>query len=324
MRCAVAGSEQALPMPGGRRCGIIARMTMRLDPVSLKLFVAVVEEGSIAAAAQRSHIAAAAVSKRMSELEALLQTALLSRTNKGVEPTPAGLALLNHARRLLHELDDIVVEMRDWSGGTRGLVRVNANISAITQFLPREMAAFMARYPGVQVSLQERISSQIVAAVADNQADVGIAVVAAPPEGLQVFPYRRDELVLITPAGHALAARASIAFADTLAHEFVGLHTGSVINLLLTRAALDAERALRLRIQVTSYDALSRMVEAGLGIGVMPKAVALQYVASLGIACVALEDAWSQRELKLLVRGYESLPSAARLLVDALREGATA
>lgn len=80
---------------------------MRLDPTSLKLFVCVVEEGTIAAAAERSHSAAAAVSKRVSELEAVLRTQLLTRTNKGVEPTAAGSALLNIARRALHELDEV-------------------------------------------------------------------------------------------------------------------------------------------------------------------------------------------------------------------------
>lgn len=295
---------------------------MRLDPVSLKLFVAVAEQGSIAGASAREHIAAAAVSKRMSELESLLHTELLRRTNKGVEPTAAGLALLQHARRLSNQLDEIVVEMRDWAGGTRGQVRVHANISAITQHLPRELAEFLAAYPEVQVHLQEQISSAIVRAVAENEADVGIGVVSAQVAGLEVLPYRSDRLALIVPAKHALAARGEVAFADTLAFDYVGLHTGSAINLLLLRAAADREAALRLRMQVTSYDALSRMVEAGLGIGVMPELVARQYEASLGIAVVAIADAWSRRELKLCVRAYAGLTTAARLLVDRLRRTA--
>lgn len=292
---------------------------MRLDPVSLKLFVSVVESGSIAAAAQREHIAAAAVSKRMSELEDLLENELLSRTNKGVEPTPAGKALLQHARRVLHDLDEIVVGMRDWTRGTRGLVRVHANISAITQFLPGELGGFLAAHPGIQVSLEERISSEIVRGLLDNEADVGVAVVPVAPEGLQCFAYRRDELALIVPAGHELATRASMPFVETLAHDFVGLHTGSVINEALSRAALDAQRPLRVRIQVTSYDALSRMVQAGLGIGVMPRIVAEQYAATLGIVRIALEDPWRHRELSLCMRAYDALPPAARVLVDHLR-----
>jgi DNA-binding transcriptional LysR family regulator len=294
---------------------------MRLDPVSLKLFVGVVQHGSIAAAAAEGHIAPAAVSKRISELESTLRTALLTRTNKGVQPTPAGLALSNLARRLLADLDDIATQMRDWSGGTRGQVRIVANISAITQFLPREIAAFLARYPQVDVHLQERISSAMVKALLENEADVGIGVVAAGTEGIERLAYHADELSLIVPRRHALARKRTVALADTLGNDFVGLHTGSSINQQLTQAALDAQRTLRVRIQVTSYDALARMVEAGLGIGVMPKGVAAPLARSLGVSVVALTDAWAKRQLSICVRSYEALPVAARLLVDSLRAG---
>jgi len=292
---------------------------MELDPLSLKLFAAVIEHGSIAGAAQRHHIAAAAVSKRMSELEAQLRTALLTRTNKGVEATPAGLALLGHAHRLLRDMDEIFVEMRDWSDGVRGQVRVCANISAITQFLPQEIATFLSRYPEAQIHLQERISARLVQEVLRNETDVGIGVVEVLPAGLEAYPYRRDELVLITPARHPLATRERVPFADTLDFDYVGLHTGSAINLQLARASMDAQRDLRIRIQVTSYDALSRMVEAGLGIGLMPARVAAQYSASLGIRAIALTDAWRARELRILVRAYDALSPTARLLVDGLR-----
>jgi DNA-binding transcriptional LysR family regulator len=292
---------------------------MRLDPVSLKLFVSVLERGSIAAAAEQGHIAPAAVSKRISELESTLRTTLLTRTNKGVQATPAGLALSNLARRLLADLDDIATQMRDWSGGTRGQVRIVANISAITQFLPQAIAAFLARYPQVDVHLQERISSAVVKAVVENEADVGIGVVAAGTGGLEVLPYVADELSLIVPRRHALARKRALALADTLDHDFVGLHTGSSINQQLAQAALDAQRTLRLRIQVTSYDALARMVEAGLGIGVMPKAVAVPLSRSLDVAVLRLTDAWAKRQLSICVRSYESLPVAARLLVESLR-----
>ncbi len=293
---------------------------MRLDPLSLRLFVSVVEQGSISAAATHGHIAPAAVSKRMSELEAQLRIPLLARTNKGAQATPAGLALMNLARRLVVDLDNIALQMRDWSGGTRGQVRVFANISAITQFLPREVAAFLARYPQVDVHLQERISSVIVKAVAENEADVGVCLMDGPADGVEVFPYHHDELVLMLPLGHRLAKRRrGIAFAPTLAHDFVGLHTGSSIMLLLTRAAMTAQRPLRVRIQVTSYDALARMVEAGLGIGVMPRAVAEALVKSVNVTFITLAEPWARRELSICVRAYDALPVAARLLVDSLR-----
>jgi DNA-binding transcriptional LysR family regulator len=292
---------------------------MRVDPTSLELFICVVEEGTIAAAAERRHIAAAAVSKRMSELEAALRTQLLKRTNKGVEPTAAGNALLNIARRALHELDDVSVQMRDYASGTRGLVRLFANISAITQFLPRELKAFVDAHPHVEVHLEERISTFIARAVAENAADIGIVSLLPPELTLETFPYRFDHLSLITPRDHPLARRRSVSFAETLQFDYLGLHAGSSINLQLAKAAAELARPLRLRIQLTGYDALCSMVEAGLGVALLPETIAKRNARTASIHVVRLDEPWAQRELRICVRSYAALSVAARLLVDHLR-----
>jgi DNA-binding transcriptional LysR family regulator len=293
---------------------------MRLDPVSLKLFVSVVETGTIVAAAEREHVAASAISRRISELEATLNTSLLQRTNKGVAPTAGGLALVNLARGLLHSLDEIAVQMDDYASGLRGHVRIAANISAITQFLPGEIKSFLAHHPQVQIHLEEMISTRVTRAVAENQADVGVfAPVPVGPE-VETYPYHADRLVLITPKHHALSRRARVKLVETLDFDCVGLHTGSAINLLLIKAATDLERTVRMRIQVTSYEALCLMVESGIGIGFMPEAVARRYRKTLAIAIVRLDEPWADRTLKLCVRSYDALPSAARMLVDHLRQ----
>src|SRR5262249_17395528 len=156
------------------------------DPISLQLFISAIEEGTIASTALREHIAAAAVSRRLSELESALRTKLFTRSNKGLVPTAAGEALVHLARRVLHDLDEIHSEMREFSGGTRGYVKVFANISSITQFLPRELEAFLKTHPNVQVSLEERISSEIIAAVSENAADVGLFTLGPPTKGLRI------------------------------------------------------------------------------------------------------------------------------------------
>jgi DNA-binding transcriptional LysR family regulator len=293
---------------------------MKLDPVSLRLFVQIVEQGSIAAAAAGEHMAASAVSKRISDLEDTLNTQLLARTNKGVEATAAGIALANRARGVLHEMDEIYVQMREYASGMRGHVRVMANISAITQFLPREIKAFLSEHPQVQIHLQENISSAITKAVAENAADIGVFTLMPHGQNLEVFPYHYDELVLITPKQHPLARRRSVTFRQTLEFEYVGLHTGSAINLQLIRAAAELEKNIRIAIQVTSYDALCLMVETGLGIGVLPRAVAQPYIKTLGVRAIALDEGWARRELKICVRSFASLPVAAQLLVNHLRQ----
>src|SRR5438552_7608893 len=245
---------------------------MKLDPLSLQLFVSVIEEGTIAAAAARHHIAAAAVSKRISELEVQLSTQLLNRSNKGIAPTAAGFTLINMARGVLNDLDNIVLLMQDFAAGTRGSVRVLANISVMTQFLPRALKSFVDKYPLVQVNLEEKVSSAIIRAVAENVADVGLYTNVPHGDEVEVYPYRTDDLVLIVPKGHELAHCSAVCFADTLDFEYVGLHVGSSLHYQMAKAASKLGRTLKLRIQVLSYDAQCLMVEAGLGIGILPKA----------------------------------------------------
>ena len=171
----------------------------------------------------------------------------------------------------------------------------------------------------MQISLEEKISSAIVEAVRENAADVGVCNRPEGMHGLEVLPYRCDEFVVAAPREHALAQHAAARFTDALDFDFIGLHTGSSINLLLTRAAAEAQRILRLRIQVTSWDGLCRMVEAGLGIAVLPRIAAEPYVESGRICVLALAEPWARRELSLCVRALDALPRAARLLVEHLK-----
>ncbi len=298
----------------------LASRTMKLDPLSLRLFVAVMEENAIARAAVREHIAASAASRRLAELEQRLGVELFARSNRGMQPTDADYSLLNLARGVLNDLDGIATQMRDYGRGLRGQVRLVANISAITQFLPDELQRFMARHPGVEVRLQEQISSAIARSVGENAADIGILNDGSYGEHLVLLPYREDELVLVVPAGHALARRRRVDFADALAYEIVATHPGSAIHHQLARAAADAGLPLRLRMQVTSYDALCLMVSAGMGVGVLPRGSARLYRGTLALRAVALTDPWARRRLVLCVRSGEQLSSVARLLVDHLRQ----
>lgn len=292
---------------------------MKLDPVSLRLFVAVMEESTIAAAASREHLAASAVSRRLADLEDALRVALFTRSNKGTEPTAAAFALLNMARGVLNDLDGIASQMREYGTGVRGHVRVVANISAITQFLPVQLQSFMALHPKVQVQLQEQVSTAIAQSVAENAADIGILNQGQYGERVTLLPYRSDELVLVVPAGHPLARRKAVRLAEALPYDFVGAHPNSAINSQLTRAASEAGLPLRLRMQVTSYDAMCLMVNAGLGVGVMPRGSAGLYLGTLAVRTVTLKEPWAHRQLALCVRSEESLSSVARLLVDHLR-----
>jgi len=290
---------------------------MRLDPVSLQLFVSVVETGTIAGAGEREHMAASAVSKRISELEALLDTQLLARTNKGVVPTAAGIGLLNLSRGALHRLDDIVVQMREYASGTRGLVRVFANISAITQFLPGDLASFMAQFPDVRIELEESRSNRIAQAVREGKADIGIVVEGTDLQGLQSFDYRSDRLVAVVPRGHALRQRKAD-FAELIKHDFVGLDSNAAMMRLLADAAAALGEPLRLRVQVSSFEAVCKLVQAGMGIGVLPEGAAKDFTKVIGLRLIRIADSWAQRRMLIAVRDISGLPLVGRKLVEQL------
>lgn len=294
---------------------------MNLDPVSLQLFIRTIEEGTIARAAEKEHIAAAAISKRISDLEAALKSVLIVRTNRGVVPTSAGLALITMARRVLHDLNEISVQISEYSSGVRGLVRVCANISAITQFLPQDIKSFHNLYPDVQIHLEEQISPTILKSVQDNAADIGIFSSSYAYERVKTLSYKQDRLLLIVPVGHPLATKDSCTLTDILTYNFIGLHSGSNINHIISSAASTLRRNVNMTVQVTGFDTLCLMVESGLGLGVMPERIAHRYAAIFDVVPLPIAEPWTMRHLDICVRSLDSLPTAARLFVDHLRRG---
>ncbi len=295
----------------------------RIDLTSLQLFVAVCELGSIGRAAEREFIAASAVSKRLAELENVLGTALLYRHSRGVDLTPAGQSLLHHARSVLFSLEKMQGELSEYTDGVRGHVRVHANISAVVQFLPEDLGAFVDRHEHVKIDLEEHLSSEVMRAVQEGAADLGICNTADGTAGLQAQPYREDELVLVSPQGHPLQQPEPMAFADALDFDHVGLHANSSIYRAMQQAATTAGRTVRLRIQVAGLDAMARMIVNGLGVGVMPRRAFELIAGATGrLAATPLSDGWARRRIELVARDFSTLPVTARLLVEHLRAAA--
>ena len=296
--------------------------TRRLDLTSLQLFVAVCERGSIGKAAEQEFMATSAVSKRLSDLESAVGTTLLYRHARGASPTPAGQSLLHHARSVLFSLDKMQGELSEYADGVRGHVRMHANISAIVQFLPEDLGSFTRLHDQVKIDLEEHLSSEVVRAVQEGAADLGICHtgVSGPLPDLQTRPYRQDQLVLIVPQAHPLADEAQLAFADSLDWDHVGLHANSSIYQAMHQAATTAGRGIRLRIRVTGLDAMCRMIHNGLGVGLMPRR-AFELMHGVGeLTCVALTDDWATRQIDLVARDFSTLPVTARLLVAHLGE----
>lgn len=293
----------------------------RLDLKTLRLFAAICEEGTLNGAARRAAIAPSAVSKRLAELERALCCELLTREPRGMRPTPAGETLLHHTRRMMASAEQISLELAEHANGLRGFVRVVANLSAIVQFLPEDLQAFLAAQDGIAIDLEERPSGGVVAGVEEGAADLGICAGSTDPRSLVACPYRSDSLVLVVPAGHPLASRDAVAFADTLDYDHVGLHRESSIYGTLRDEARRAGRPLRLRVHVPSFDAICRMAQAGMGLGVVPKGVHALLGPQMQVVAVPLTDPWARRTLSLVVRPGARSP-AASVLFDHLRQAA--
>jgi DNA-binding transcriptional LysR family regulator len=291
---------------------------MRFDLLSLKLFVTVCEQQSISRTAEMEHIAASAVSKRMSDLEAVVKTPLFLRSQKGLDMTPAAHDLLKHARIVLRDLGQLENEMLDHSKGRRGDVRLHACHGPIVQHLPNDLASFLALNPAIRVSIDEGLSRNVAQAVSENAADIGVFGGGIATASLHVTAYRTDRLVVIMPIGHPLAGAEVIRFAELADYDIVGPQQGSCLDQLMIRAAASLSRPLQVRIRVNGFEPSSNMVEAGLGVALVSEHHASRRLASGKLILATLDEAWAVRQWKICSRDPKALPAPVRLLLDHL------
>lgn len=292
---------------------------MRFDLVTLNLVLAIAETRNITRAAEREHLALAAASKRLKDLETRLGVTLFERRARGVEPTEAGRALVRHIRSLnasLHALESEVVE---FSRGIKGHLRIAANAAAIAECLPADLARFSREHPQIRISLEDLTSAEVQAAVADGRADVGVLAPPATDPRLSTWPYRDGELAVVVPRGHPLAAQSGpLPFEALLDHDIVGLHIGASVHELMLQRALERGRSLNARLQVRGFDAIAQLVGEGLGVAVLPAAVAQRFARLFAIEVRPLAEAWARRTYLIAAREQAVLPAVVQRFVDAL------
>jgi len=291
---------------------------MHFDLTDLRLFIHIAESPSLTQGARRAHLSPAAASARIKALEAQLATRLLYRDSRGVELTPAGSRLLHHARLIMRQVDYLKSEFTEYGADNAGHIRIFANTTAVTEFLPEVLAGFLAQRPGVSVDLQEHLSRDIVRGVLDGSTDMGIIAGPVRAQGLQVLHFSTDRLLLALPLGHPLASEQRVSLRQTLAYQHIGLHEGSTLLTFLRNQVEKLGGSLSLRIQVSSFEAVCRMIEAGVGIGIIPESAAVRHSRTMQLATVELDEPWAVRERSILVRDLEALPGSVRTLIEAL------
>ena len=274
----------------------------RFDFVSIRLAVACAQTGSLTSAARDCNLVLPAASRRIRELEAALGDVLFERHSRGLIPTAAGRAFVRHGLALLQEMNNLVAELADVRQGIVRHVRLCASTASINQFLPPLLARYAELRPDVRVDVEEQVSEMVVSALREGLADIGAFVEGPDAQGLEVRNFRTDELVLILPAGHHLAGRTPIAFADTLDEQWISLNQGAAMLQSQQQAALAVGRNFKLRMQVRSFDAVGHMVASGLGIAALPKVAGLPIARAMKLGWRPLSDAWARRRLMIGVR----------------------
>lgn len=296
----------------------LPRRAIHFDLLDLRLMVRIADAKSLTRAAEQVHISLPAASNRIKQLEESVGSRLINRTSKGLTLTVPGQAMIKHARLILDQIDQLSGEMVDFTEGVSGRVRIMASTTAISEFLPSVIERYLATHPGTSIDLKERLSSDIVRAVSEGVTDVGVILGNVGTAGLEVLAYRADHMVLAVPAGHPLAERPTVSFADALCYDHVGLSQSSTLNIFLQEQAELLGRRINLRAQVGNFEALCQMVQARIGVGVLTYLPAVRYARSMNIRIVELEDEWTSRPQYICVRSMDELPPFARVFVEML------
>ncbi len=296
---------------------------MHFDIPDLRLFIHVAEANSLTSGARRANLSTAAASMRIKALEGQLGSRLFYRDSQGVELTPAGHNLLVHARAIMRQVDYIKDEFSQYAEGQSGHIRIFANTTAVSDFMPDVLARFLVSRPGVTVDLQERLTNDIVRGVIDGSTDLGVVAGPVTAKKLEIIVFNVDRLVVVTPSDHFLAKRKSITFQETLNYPHIGLREGSTLFNFLRGQANEINSQLQMRIQVFGFESACRMVSRGVGIGILPSSIAHRYAEFMDISIIELEDSWAERERSLIVRELDALPKCGKELVEEIRAQAS-
>ena len=293
---------------------------MHFNLTDLRLFVQLAEAGSMTAASKRVHLSVASISTRIKALEENMMARLIWRSSRGTELTPAGERLLKHARLILGQVDALKLEFQEGDDADIGHVRVFANTTTVKEILPEILAGFLAEHPSVSIDLQERPHRDIARAVMDGSADIGIVTGPFKGSDVDVLHFSTDQLVTIVPKGHPLAQHGTVTLAQVVEHPLIVMYEGSTLANFLRERMEEYGHELHTRIQLYSYESICRMVEVGVGVGIVPSSAIRRHSKTMQFDTLVLNEPWVTRERSVLVRDLELLPACAKALIKAITE----
>jgi DNA-binding transcriptional LysR family regulator len=292
---------------------------MMYNLLTLELFLCASRHKSLAKAAEEKNLVVSAVSKRILDLEKSIDVNLFYRKNSGVELTPAGIEMQKHCLEIFNSIKVMDESIKEYSKESSGTVRVTANSSSITQFLPEDFATFAKIFPKIKIKLKEKTSKEVILSVKENLSDIGIfSEHVENTERLKIIDYKHDTLVLVVPEYHPLVSKLTVKIEDFIEHEMVGLEKGSSLQAMIDKQVQKKNLKIKKKVETVSFEGVRGMVEAGLGIAVLPTGAIKPYLKSSKLKIIKIDEKWAKRSIKIAIKNDDCIGKAGASLLNHL------
>lgn len=290
---------------------------MKFDLADLRAFLAVADLGSFRAASDSLHVSQSALSRRVDKLENALGVKLFERSTRKVQLTTIGRGFVPRARNVLNELENALIGIQDVAEKLSGEVTIACVPSAVAYFLPEVIHQYHQQYPGIRIRIIDESSSEVLTVVARGDADFGLTYIGTQDAEITYQPLLNEPFVVALRRDHPLAARRTLTWAQLADHPFIRLAQGSGNRFLMDRALAHSAQQPRWFCEVQHVPALVSLVEAGVGIGVVPQ-LAMPQGRHAALVSKPLREPAVSRDIGLIHRRGRQLSPVAQLLYDML------
>lgn len=288
---------------------------MNFDLADMRAFVAVAKLGSFTAAATELNLSQPALSRRIEKLETALKTRLLKRTTRRVDITNVGREFYHRASELLHGLDESLLGISEVAKHMTGEVTLSCMPSAVRSFLPKIVREYHHLYPGVLIRIVDQGANEALCAVMRREVDFAFNHMSIPHPQMTFAPVLKEPFVLACHRQHPLAKRAKVNWADLGDFDYMGVAKSSSNRFLIDSALADLPARPHPFCETQHVSTLLSLVEAGLGIAVVPE-MCMPLEPSSEVVGVPVAQPSISRQVGLIQNVGHRLPPAAQKLYD--------
>jgi DNA-binding transcriptional LysR family regulator len=287
---------------------------------SLKVFCDLAETGSFTKAAQINEVTQSAVSQQISSLERMFKSLLIERSKKKFRLTREGQVLYDYSKQIISIYGGLQHKLQEIKDIISGTIRVATIYSIGLHDLPSYLKKFLKAYPSVNVHIEYRRANQVYEDVTGNVVDLGLVAYPNKDQKLEVFPLRKDPLVLICHPQHPLAKNKEIKLKALAGQKFIGFEpdipTRRALDKILRENAVDVQHVM----EFDNIETVKRAVEIDAGVAIVPQGTVVQEVAKLTLAQVNLEDGQFYRPLAAIYKKNKTLSPAMKQFLAILKD----